>query len=323
MKKYFLLATIALALFACKENNTPEEPQEPVTPPVDTTTVTPPIQDENLMMTYFTNPLAWNGNFTEISHAMDMIAQPKVYAPSATQSEIPYPIYDVTPSDGSWPIDITINYGDSSIVGTDGLEHSGILHVHATGPWYAEGAVFTPTFENFMVYGSVLNGTQIITNTGRNEAGNIVFDVVVSNGVLGNSRDFIYSEHTLREVDSMQFSIAGTMKMESHVDTIPGYEISIDSVPLRLYVGDLYPTEGLVHIALDKPIQLELNEAGFQGKANIQYVDLQFVGKTPQDTYAVRITVTLQMGFVAMNMTIQCEMNEEGLIPESVQYVWE
>ena len=332
MKKILLLMAMACIFFACEEQNQPEEPQNPSTQEPQTE----PQEEENSLAAYFINPIAWNGNFTEISNAMVVINQPKVYAPARVKSDLTYPIYDVTPSDGTWPIDITVNYGDSAI-GADGLEHSGIMRIHATGLFEAEGSVFTPTFDKFKCYGAVLTGTQTITNTGKNESGNLVYDVTVENGLLGESQEYIYSEHTLREliggldenglllpdITTHQYSITGRMTMVSRVDTIPGYEVTIDSIPMVISVGDLYPTGGLMHIALDKPMVFDMSEAGFQGTVSIQYIDLQFTGKTAKNTYGAKMVVTVQMGMFAMNLTIQCELDENGLVPNSVQYVME
>lgn len=334
MRKLFLFVVMACTLLACEEQNQPEEPQNP---PVTTDTVPEP-QEENSMAAYFINPVAWNGNFVEISNALlYQSTLAKATAPASFQDDITYPIISVTPTDGTWPIDLTVNYGDSSVVGMDGLEHSGIMHIHATKPFETEGAVFTPTFENFKVYGSVLTGTQTITNTGKNEAGNLVYDVTVANGLLGNEQEYIYSEHTLRELvegldenghlvpdlAAHRYSITGQMKMVSHVDTIPGYEVTIDSIPMLISVGDLYPTGGLMHIALDQPIVFEMNVSGFKGPVSIQYIDLQFTGKTIKNTYGAKMVITVQMGMFSMNLTLLCELNEDGLIPESVQYIWE
>lgn len=334
MKKVYLLIATALLLFACNEQNTPEEPQTPPTEEPQTE------QSENMVAAYFINPVAWNGNFTEISNAMVVINQPKVYAPARAKSALAYPIYDVTPDNGTWPIDVTVNYGDSAI-GTDGLEHSGIMRIHATGLFEAEGSVLTPTFENFKCYGSVLSGRQTITNTGKNGAGNLVFDVTVADGQLGEGREYIYSEHTLRElvngldengmlvpeVSEHQYSITGQMKMQSRVDTIPGYEISIDSVPMLISVGDLYPTGGIVEITLDKPIEYDMSKMGndspFPGMTiSVQTIVLHFTGKTADGNYGAKMVIYIEMGFFTMNFSLQCELNADGVVPESIQYQW-
>ena len=335
MKKYIYLVTIAVALFACKEKNPPiEEPEEPQEPK-DTIVVTPPSENENTIANYFITPVAWNGNFTEITNAMIITNSRKANAPTLANDEAVYPIYDIDPKDGTWPVVVTVNYGDSAI-GADGLQHGGIMRIHATNFFEAEGSVITPSFDNFQCYGAVLSGSQTITNTGKNDAGNLVFDVTIANGTLEQSREFVYSEHTLRELvgglgengflvpelAAHRYSITGQMKMQSSVDSLPGYEINIDSIPMLISVGDLYPTAGFIRVTLDKPISYKMNEAGFQGTVSIQTAELQFTGKTERDTYGVRITVYLQMGILPMPMTIQCELNEGGPIPETIQYIW-
>ena len=320
MKKIFLLCAIVGLLMACKDKNQPEEPQNPTV----TTDPEPQQEPEDGMTAYLINPVAWNGNFVEITNAM--LLQPSVEFPSLTY----------TPQDGTWPIDVTVNYGDSAM-GVDGLEHSGIMRIHATGALEEEGSVFTPTFEQFKVYGALLSGTQTITNTGRNEAGNIVFDVTVANGMMNANNEYIYSEHTSRELvagldmtghfltdpTTHQYSITGQMRMVSSVDTVPGYTVTIDSVPMLVSVGEIYPTGGEMRVVLDKPMTFQMNMEGFQGPVSIQYVNMIFTGKTEQGNYGVKMVVTLQMGFFAVNVAILCELNEDGVIPGSIQYTLE
>lgn len=317
MKKIFLLCAIVGLLMACKDKNQPEEPQDPVV----TTDPQPQPTSEDAMTAYLNNPVAWNGNFIEITNAM--LLQPSVDFPSLSY----------TPQDGTWPIDVTVNYGDSAI-GVDGLEHSGIMRIHATGALEAEGSVFTPTFDQFRVYGALLSGTQTITNIGRNTDGNIVFDVTVANGMLNANSEYIYSEHTSRELvaglddnghfltdpTTHQYSITGQMRMVSTVDTVPGYTVTIDTVPMLVSVGDIYPTGGEMHVALDEPMTFQMNVSGFQGPVAIQYLNLIFKGKTAQGNYGVKMVVTMQMGFFAVNIAILCELNEDGVVPDSIQY---
>jgi len=301
MKKLLLLAATACLLWACAEQNPPENPQTP-TPE--------PEPQENKMADYFINPVAWNGAFVEVSAAFIGLAP-----------------------DTEWPTVLTVNYGDSAI-GADGLEHSGSLRINATNRFETAGAVITPDFTDFRVYGSSMSGRQTITNTGLNTAGHLVYAVTVEDGRLGGGQDFIYSETTQRELiaglggdglllpdlNAHQYSITGQMQMQSRADSIPGYEVTVDSLPMIISMGELYPIDGLMNIELDRPIEYEMNMENLQGKVAIQTIDLRFTGKTASGNYGAELTISVQMGFITVPFTIQCELNESGLIPESIQY---
>ena len=316
-KKIFLIALLACGMLACEEKNQPEQPQPETTEPEQPQQPQEPQEPENMLSAYFINPVAWNGVFVEVSNAFIG------YEPN-----------------GTWPAELTVEYGDSTI-GADGLEHSGSLRIMATAMLEDEGAIITPNFEHYKVYGSSFSGRQTITNTGKNEAGNITFTVTVADGILGGYQEFVYSENTLRELVSglgedgrlvpelseQAYKITGQMKMRSAVDTIPGYELTIDSVqPMLISLGELYPTGGEMTIQLDQPIELDMSSMGgesgfsFNGTVSIQTIKLAFTGKTAAGNYGAKMVITLQMGFFAYDLTIQCEMNEDGVIPESIQY---
>lgn len=304
-------------MLACEEQNQPEQPQTETTETEQPEQPEQPQGEENMLSAYFINPVAWNGVFVEVSNAFIG------YEPN-----------------GTWPAELTVEYGDSAI-GADGLEHSGSLRIMATAMLEDEGAVIIPDFAQYKVYGSSLSGRQTITNTGKNEAGNIVFTVSVKDGILGGYQEFVYSEDTRRELVSglgengrlvpelseQAYKITGLMKMRSEVDTIPGYELTIDSIqPMLISLGELYPTGGVMTIQLDQPIEFDMSDLGgeggitYSGTVSIQTIKLAFTGKTTAGNYGAQMTITLQMGFFAYNLTITCEMNEDGVVPGSIQY---
>ncbi|MBO4454535.1 MAG: hypothetical protein J5761_05730 [Paludibacteraceae bacterium] len=297
MKKLFLIAATTCLIWSCTEPNQPEQPE--------------PKEEINPMAAYFMNPVAWNGAYVEVFHAM------------------------IGCTTDTWPADITVNYGDSTR-GTDGLVHSGSLKIHATDRLENAGAVVTPDFADYHVFGSSLSGTQTITHTGLNEAGNPVYAVKVTNGIIGGQKDFIYSEDTRRELvkgldengrflpslAQHEYNITGHMTMVSHVDTLPGYTVTVDSLPMRITLDEMYPTEGRMQIELDHPMEFDLDFEDFQGKVAIQAIDLQFTGKKPNGNYGAEMTLYIQMGLFTVPLTIQCELNELGVVPESVQYKW-
>ena len=328
-KKILLLAAAVVMLMGCKKDqNAPEPEPETQTQPEPEPE---PATQEQTMQAYFATPVAFNGTFIEVGNALVFATKSQTAsAPLRAKSEgETYPIITWTPQDGTWPIDLMVDYGSKGVVSTDGLEHSGKMAIHATARFEQEGAVIEPSFTDFRVYGNVLTAKQVIKNLGKNLAGNLVFDVTVENGLLGEQKEFIYSEHTLRElVNGLQdngfmnpevtthtYSIVGWMKMVSTVDTIPGYWVSIaDTVPMVVAVGDLYPTKGDVNITFDE--ELSYTVQGFT--VTYQTVNLSFTGKQG-DQYGAIVGVDYKLGPVTQTMRISFLLDENGIIPESIK----
>lgn len=330
MKKTFLfIAAASVMLTACKGGQ--NEPTQPEQEQEQEQTQTEPANVAAL----FAMPVVFNGTFVEVTNALITASrQQRAGAPAALRAGETYPQISWTPQDGTWPIDLTVNYGKEAVIGTDGLEHSGVMKIHATGLFETPNTVLTPTFTGFYVYGTTLTGTQTIQNTGKNKAGNLVFDVVTKDGKLGAGKNFIYSEHTSRElikglgengfmapdVKTHTYSITGTMKTVSQIDTIPGCEVLIDNLqPMVIAVGDLYPTDGLLHLTLDKGMSQTME--GFT--LSISKMDLTFTGKNEQNQYGASFTatatMTTPMGSTEQKIAASFLLDKSGIIPGSVQ----
>ena len=331
MKKSLFLSVMALVVIACNQN-APEQPG------------TEPETKESKVNAYFANPVAWNGTFVEVNNAIQKTVGARQQAPMRRTSEDPtYPIYSFDPQDGTWPVTVTVNYGETAILGVDGLEHSGTIRISATNFFEKPGSVVTPVLDNFHVYGTVLTGSQTIQNLGFNNDSNLVFQVDVANGVLGSKRDFIYSERTMRELVSglgdngflvpdlskHQYSITGWMKGESNIDSIPGFDIAIDSVaPMVIAVGDLYPTSGHLHVDLAKPLVSEFDENELPknfpvSEISIDECELYFLGKVSAGVYSAKLQVPVNMVTAEIVATISFNLNKDGVIAESVKFAVE
>lgn len=326
MKKLLFLSVMALGVIACNQN-APEQPG------------TEPETKESKVNAYFTNPVAWNGTFVEVNNALQKTTVSAQQAPVRANEEPAYPIYTINPQDGTWPVTVTVNYGETAILGVDGLEHSGTIRISATDFFEKPGSIVTPVLDNFHVYGTVLTGSQTIKNLGFNNDSNLVFQVDVANGVLGSNRDFIYSEQTLRELVSglgdngflvpdlskHQYSITGWMKGESNIDSIPGFDIAIDSVaPMVIAVGDLYPTSGHLHVDLAKPIVYEFDENELPKNFPVSFIsidecELYFLGKMSAGIYSAKLQVPVNMVAAEIVVTISFNVNKDGVIAESVK----
>lgn len=328
MKKTLCLVAAVMGLFACKNQEVPEQ--------------TPVVEEpqQNNSTAYFANPVAWNGTFIEIGNAMTKTASSAQHAPMRTNEEPSYPLYLIDPQDGTWPVTVTVNYGEEGVMGVDGLEHSGIMRISATNLFEQPGSIVTPALENFHVYGTVLTGTQSIENLGKNLNDHLVYDVTVSNGVLGSGSEFVYSEHTMRElvsglgdndlllpdVTTHQYSITGWMKGVSTVDSIPGYEITIDEdAPMVIAVGDLYPTAGHVTITFDKPIVYNFSEEEMAkgmpvASISVEECEMNFLGRVSDGVYRAKVLVPVNVMSSTITVSVQFNMDAQGIVKESVTF---
>ncbi len=95
------------------------------------------------------------------------------------------PTITVTPAwpDTTFPKDITIDFGTGT---TDwlGRTRKGIININATAMYKDPGAVFTIVPSNYYVEDHKVEGQKIVTNNGRNTAGNINYTIEIDNGRL-------------------------------------------------------------------------------------------------------------------------------------------
>jgi len=102
------------------------------------------------------------------------------------------PTLYITGTWGNW--NLVLDFG-SSCMGDDGIVRSGKINSHVVGLYVDSNSVVTSTFDNYVeTINNIphqVQGTQVITNLGHNQAGHPVFSVVVTGASI------TYSEGTI------------------------------------------------------------------------------------------------------------------------------
>lgn len=98
-----------------------------------------------------------------------------------------------------WPRTITIDYGDGC-TGPNGVVRKGkIVTVVNNGKRALEGYSRTSTFIDYFVDDLQIEGTRVLTNEGKNDAGNIVFSEVLTGGKVTKPDGKVLSREFERE----------------------------------------------------------------------------------------------------------------------------
>ena len=84
----------------------------------------------------------------------------------------------------TWPKVMTIDFGTTNCLGTDGTNRRGKLVVTLTDRHRNPGSVLTVQPQNYFVNDNQIEGTKTITNNGRNAANHLTFTVQVTNGKI-------------------------------------------------------------------------------------------------------------------------------------------
>ena len=99
--------------------------------------------------------------------------------------------------DSTFPKTVLIDFGSSNCTGTDGRERRGKIIAVFSGRYYVAGTVITISTDDFYVDDNKIDGIKIITNNGRNSAGNLSFTIKVDDGmIITSSGDTILWETT-------------------------------------------------------------------------------------------------------------------------------
>ena len=152
----------------------------------------------------------------------------------------------LTPFDTiTWPKTLTIDFGTSNCLGTDGNYRRGIIQAVLTD-WYREpGSVRTVTFLDYYVNDNKVDGMKTIENNGYNTNSNLNYDITVTNGIItkpdssqifwsaSRNREWINGDSTWVLIDD-EYLISGyTDGINSLGDT---FGVTIN-VPLHFKVG--------------------------------------------------------------------------------------
>ena len=98
-----------------------------------------------------------------------------------------------------FPKTITIDFGDTNCVGTNGVERRGKIIATITGRLWEEGSVRTIITEDYYVNDAKVEGTKTVTNEGRNEEDFIYFSIVVEDGKVTTEEGQIIEWYSNRE----------------------------------------------------------------------------------------------------------------------------
>lgn len=91
----------------------------------------------------------------------------------------------ITPFDlVTWPKTVVVNFGTTNCLCNDGVNRRGIITAVFTGPYSDSGTVITVTLTNYYHNDYHVEGSQTITNMGRNGAGHLVYHVTVSGATI-------------------------------------------------------------------------------------------------------------------------------------------
>lgn len=211
MTRFFILLSItALAIFAfsCKE------PEDHDTPPTTQETLTA-LSEYSLVNKLFSD------SFSEADDAAKYSDEQIDGDKSGTKEG--YPIITISPLDATtWPKDITVDYGTTNYLCQDGRSRRGIIHIETTGFYRDPGTVITITFENYYQNDYKVEGTQIVTNQGRNDDQHLVYTVEINNGKVttplskvinyeeNTSREWVAGEETILNICDDNYFITGT-----------------------------------------------------------------------------------------------------------------
>ncbi|MBL4655072.1 MAG: hypothetical protein JKY33_04545 [Bacteroidia bacterium] len=99
--------------------------------------------------------------------------------------------------DTTFPKTITIDFGDSNCVGSDGRTRRGQILASLTGRYRELGTVVTVTFNNFYINDNQILGTKTVTNNGYNADSNLTYTVdVIGAKIISAEGDTISWEST-------------------------------------------------------------------------------------------------------------------------------
>ena len=90
----------------------------------------------------------------------------------------------VTRDTVSVPHTITINFGTTNCMCSDGRNRRGIINVSYSGHYRDSASTHTITFSNYFVNDNQVMGTKTVTNIGRNAAGHSVFNISVNGTII-------------------------------------------------------------------------------------------------------------------------------------------
>jgi hypothetical protein len=166
----------------------------------------------------------------------------------------------ITPFDlTTWPKTVIIDFGSTNCAGADGNNRRGKITAVFTGRYLDSNTVITVTLTNYYHNDNHVEGTQIITNKGRNSAGHRVFNVVVNNAIV----TYTDGTHTTWNTNQNREFYAGYTTWFNWLDDVylitgtangvaangESYSLNVNT-PLRVNVGCPWIVSGSLTIIL-------------------------------------------------------------------------
>jgi hypothetical protein len=200
---------------------------------------------------------AFAGVWKEISTVTD--SSNALRSPSSTLSACA--TASITPFDLiTWPKTVIIDFGTTNCTGSDGNNRRGKITAVFSGRYLDSNTVITVTLTNYYHNDYHIEGTQIITNKGRNSAGHRVFNVVVNNAIVTNptngkqttwntnqNREFFAGYNTWFNIFDDVYKITGSA--HGVAENGESYTLTINT-PLQINVGCPWIVSGVLTIAL-------------------------------------------------------------------------
>ena len=173
MKRYFysllvMLSIISITISSCKKDSQDNDTK-------DLTSVEESAVAGETFSESFTDvstlSVENDGLFMGTESGFQVMGIPEAFSNSCA-------VVTILPKDNTWPKTLTVNFGEGCTV--ENITRKGKIIAVFSDRFKNPGAKITVTFENFYVNDHKIEGTKIITNKGKNEAGNLYFTVEVS-----------------------------------------------------------------------------------------------------------------------------------------------
>lgn len=182
----------------------------------------------------------------------------------------------VSPSDGSFPRTVTIDFGDSCESMT-GVVRSGSIEITMTDKLRNPGASYTVTFHNYTVNGFAVSGSKNVENTGTQEAPEYTattdIDLTTPGGIIISKtasvvRQQIEGIDTPALIDDV-FLLTGSGQISS--DTGRSYTYTITE-PLKVARSCQNILSGVMEITWqgkDEPVTIDFGDGGCNWKVYV------------------------------------------------------
>lgn len=202
-----MLGIVTLTFSACKKN-------EQISDDEDITSVEESAQADEVFSDTFTDISSLSTeSIVSFSTSQNQVSSSTTATLSTTCA-----IITVSPQGNVWPKTVTFDFGTGCTL--NDITRKGKIIAVFTDRFQNTGAKITVTFDNYYVNDTKIEGEKIITNNGRNTAGNYTFTLNVAKSRISSTRgiftcnstkvfEWIKGDDTVLGFDD-QFSITGT-----------------------------------------------------------------------------------------------------------------